>query len=380
MKIEAEKVNNNALKPQLEKDGCFAFTKKRGTDFKILQLTDVHLGGSVFTRKKDANALNAVKRLIEYSKPDLVAFTGDNCYPMLISSGTCNNMRPSKMLGELMEQLGVPWAMVYGNHDSEIIATHTKQQLTNYFASLDTCLFKGTAKGVSGDSNYVVKLKNDDGTLNNALVFIDSNAYEKRSFFSGFDIIHDDEVEWYKSEILRLNAENEAVLKLLESGAKKDGENADQIQKYAEKDRKTAKIISSLAFFHIPFLEFRDAWWALQEKSPEARYFFGAVLEHDQYFGTPHEKGKMFDTILELGSTKGVFVGHDHLNTLSMEYKGVRLTYGMSIDYLAYHKISKKINQRGGTLITIGDDGSFDCSLLPLTTVTGAPKGGGLRF
>ena len=87
----------------------------------------------------------------------------------------------------------------------------------------------------------------------------------------------------------------------------------------------------------------------------------------------------MFDKILELGSTKGVFVGHDHYNTQSVTYKGIQLTYGMSIDYLAYKGIKKRINQRGATIIDIADDSSFHCELLPLTKVTGTPRGGGLR-
>lgn len=50
----------------------------------------------------------------------------------------------------------------------------------------------------------------------------------------------------------------------------------------------------------------------------------------------------MFDTALELGSTSGFFCGHDHYNNASIEYKGIRLTYGMSIDYLAMPGIEKE--------------------------------------
>ena len=48
------------------------------------------------------------------------------------------------------------------------------------------------------------------------------------------------------------------------------------------------------------------------------------------------------------------------MNTFSVEYKGVRLTYGMSIDYLAYIGISKEGSQRGCTVITYNDS-EFDC-------------------
>ena len=65
--------------------------------------------------------------------------------------------------------------------------------------------------------------------------------------------------------------------------------------------------------------------------------------------------------VIETGSTKAVFCGHDHYNNFSIEYKGIRLTYGMSVDYLAYPGIYKEGSQRGCTVITVESDGSFDC-------------------
>ena len=68
----------------------------------------------------------------------------------------------------------------------------------------------------------------------------------------------------------------------------------------------------------------------------------------------------LFETMQALGSTKGVFCGHDHLNNFSVDYKGIRLTYGMSVDYLAYPGIYKKGAQRGCTVIELLPDGTFD--------------------
>jgi len=53
-----------------------------------------------------------------------------------------------------------------------------------------------------------------------------------------------------------------------------------------------------------------------------------------------------------------MFWGHDHINNLSIEYKGVRMTYGKSIDYLAYAGISKLGMQRGCTVIKIDGNGN----------------------
>jgi hypothetical protein len=52
-----------------------------------------------------------------------------------------------------------------------------------------------------------------------------------------------------------------------------------------------------------------------------------------------------------------------------LKYEGVRLTYGMSIDYLAMPGIEKDTAQRGGELITIHRDGSWDLKQIPLVSI-----------
>jgi hypothetical protein len=64
-----------------------------------------------------------------------------------------------------------------------------------------------------------------------------------------------------------------------------------------------------------------------------------------------------------------MFCGHDHYNNTSIEYQGIRLTYGMSIDYLAMPGIARDTKQRGATLITTHKDSSFDIEQIPLTSI-----------
>ena len=54
---------------------------------------------------------------------------------------------------------------------------------------------------------------------------------------------------------------------------------------------------------------------------------------------------------------------------MSLEYKGIRLTYGMSIDYLAMPGIARDTKQRGATLITTHKDSSIDIEQIPLTSI-----------
>ena len=88
-------------------------------------------------------------------------------------------------------------------------------------------------------------------------------------------------------------------------------------------------------------------------------------LKND-YSGISKFKNSFFDRIVENGLIKWMFCGHDHLNTLSLIYKGIQITYGMSIDYLGYTGIKKNYTQRGGTLITRKADGSVDIKIIKL--------------
>ncbi len=57
---------------------------------------------------------------------------------------------------------------------------------------------------------------------------------------------------------------------------------------------------------------------------------------------------------LEKGATTHVFVGHDHVNDYSVNYRGVTLTYGVKSSRQIYYDE----NMIGGTLISIATDGT----------------------
>ena len=94
--------------------------------------------------------------------------------------------------------------------------------------------------------------------------------------------------------------------------------------------------VRSLLFFHIPLQEFQTAYDLYRAGSPDVTYFYGSIGEANKKIACSDHPSTLFDTAVRLGSTQAMFVGHDHLNTLSVAYKGIRLTYGLSIDYLAY--------------------------------------------
>lgn len=325
-------------------NGQTVIRKAEGRPFRILQLTDIHIGGGFLSRKKDRLALDAVEKTVRASHADMVIVTGDMVYPLFMYTGTCNNLKASKMFGSLMDSLGVPWTFTFGNHDEECIALYKKERLADYYMTLKSCLFEKGEAGISGVGNHAMRLERADGTPIMMLMMLDSNMYTGKTFFSGFDTIHDDQIDWYEKVVKENSAEGE--------------------------------VIPSLAFFHIPPKEFKEGWEKCYRGEKEAEYCLGFVGEKDNYFGYPKEKeGNFVQRMEKLGSCKGFFVGHDHLNTLSIKYRGMRMTYGMSIDYLAYIASLGQIptakchTQRGGTVVDICDDGTFEISLLPLSDV-----------
>ncbi len=307
--------------------------------FRILQLTDVHIGAGCLSHRKDKLALDAVSKIVRASKADFVVVTGDIAYPIPIFSGSRNNLKASKMFADKMSELGVAWTLVFGNHDAESFATHSKQEIADFYRKVPNCFFEDGEKDIHGIGNYAIKLVDSKGDLVKMLMFLDSNGYLTWNFFSGFDVIYDNQIDWYKRTI--------------EANKNDKGE-----------------VPKSLAFFHIPPKQFSEGWEKCYRGSDEAKYHHGFVGEKDNYFGHPKTKeSHFFDEMAALQSCEGMFMGHDHLSCLSLTYKGIRMTYGMSIDYLAYRKIEERTTQRGGTLIDIREDGSFDVSMLPLSDI-----------
>lgn len=335
--------HNTAPISYREEDGVYEIQMERA-DFRILQLTDIHFGGSITSVTKDFLALQAVYALIQATSPDLVIVTGDMTYPVGISSMSFNNRAPVSQFAAFMRNLNVPWAFTFGNHDTEAVASLSKEGLCDLYRSLSykttgTLLYPYVQPNITGRNNQLIELYNSDGSLNQALFLIDSNAYLTGKL-NDYDYIHDDQVAWYASQVERLN-------------------------------RQERKTVSSLAFFHIPLQQYRDAYNLYEAGSEEVTYFFGS---NDETLGgkvcCSKYPSSFFDKMLELGSTKATFCGHDHFNNMSLEYKGIRLTYGMSIDYLATPGTDRSTKQRGGTLITVAPDSSYTIEQVPLTAIS----------
>ena len=313
--------------------------KTNKEDFKVLQLTDIHLGGSLYTYTKDLKALDAIRRLIKYTKPDFIVVTGDVAFPVGLGSLSFNNHTPIIQFANFMRNIGIPWAFTYGNHDTEVYATSTSDEINEIFKSLSyssskTLLFPYVQPNISGRNNQMIELRDQDNNLREVFFLLDSNSY-RFNMPNDYDYIHDDQVEWYAEQIKKVNEE-------------------------------ANRIVPSMIFIHIPIEEYKTAYDLYKLGSNEVKYYFGEIGEKNEAICISNEESNLFEKALELQSTKAIFAGHDHYNNISLEYKGIRLTYGMSIDYLAMPGIENDYKQRGATLITIKQNDDFIIEQVPL--------------
>ena len=343
----------NQLTPQYDEDGVAYFVTDG--DFKVMHLTDVHIGGGVLSVQKDKMAINAVAAMITAEKPDLVVATGDISFAVPWS-GTINNAYAHNYFKRLMENLGVYWTVTFGNHDSEAYDYYKRDKVAEMYEdeNMKYCLFDSDDGGIYGEGNHVINVKNSSGLITKSLIMMDTNAYTDEDPLGInwiYDNIHEDQIEWYRGVIEKYSAYNQSRLMNMEISGEPTPANAEDFT-----------TVQSLLFVHIPIMEVRDAvdLYLEEADTDELKYISGKIGENAPYVYCSEINEQMFETMLELDSTKAMFYGHDHLNNLVVEYKGITLSYGYSIDYFAYAGIHKIGSQRGCTVINCSPDTSFE--------------------
>ncbi len=286
----------------------------------ILQLSDLHIGGSPATQREDLLAFAAMYRLIQFSEPDFIVVTGDLVYTKQKKTRSADNANAFSLVCCFFERVGIPWAFTLGNHDTE--GTADANGLLAISSRYEMCLSQQAAP-VGGRCNLWIRLCDSEGKLFESLFLLDSGDYEA----GGYGRVSEEQLCWYEEKVRAAQAE-------------------------------TGKRADSMLFFHIPFYEWEWLAGQYREGSESVTYHYGRIGETGGVLNCSAKNGGMLGRILALGSTSAVFVGHDHLNDLSVEYQGVRFTYGKSVDYLTYRDIESYTYQRGATQITVGSDGS----------------------
>ncbi len=276
-------------------------------DFKILQLTDPHIGD-----KDDQDVHYAfMRKTIQASNPNMIIITGDLF--TFASRGTAIR------LFKFFDSFNVPWTVTFGNHDEQCFfsvdwMTETLSKWGN------NCYFKDFQDDdIPGNCNFAINVYKDHQVFKQ-LIMMDTNRYNFNGYF-GYDYIKKSQIKWYEE--------------LVDYTATKAG-----------------SVVESLMFYHIPLPEIDEAYAAYEEGTAD-HYYFGTKEEKTC---PPEENSGLFDVILAKGSTKAMFFGHDHVNDFAIKYKGVDFVYGVKSTDRIYYNPAKL----GGLEITIKETGLLE--------------------
>lgn len=282
-----------------------------GDQYKILQLSDIHLGNKDDLEKH----FKFLDLTINEAKPDLIVLCGDIF--------TFADNRTATSLFKFFEEHKIPWTATFGNHDEQTYFTIT--ELTRSLNAIGEnggyCYFKDIHDDdIYGFSNFCINLTDGKNTKFQVYL-IDSNRYHYGSYM-GYDVIHPDQIQWYE-EMVKFSK-----------------------NKYGD--------VKSFAFYHIPVPEYQTAYDLAKAGSPEAHFINGHSDLREQV-SCPKENSGFFSKEVELGSTIANFVAHDHVNDCAVEYKGISLYYGVT----STDRIYADGDKMGGLLITINSDSTF---------------------
>lgn len=316
--------------------------KEPGKDFKILNLADVQYSDTLDIGKR-AYTEETIRKLIEQTQPDLITMTGDQTW-------TAMQKQSAKHLVAFMDSFKIPWAPVFGNHDGE--GNADKNWLADQYMASEYCLFKKGPNNIGGVGNYIINIMEGDKIIQ-SLIMMDSG--QGRSYPEDPD--QTNPIYMYADELdggeYVLNADG--TRKQAQVGTDYEFISETQVDwyKWAINGATAAnggETPESIAFFHIALPEYYYAYLQWKESGYDASMGFG---EKREQVCCPKVNTGLFAVMQELGSTKNVVVGHDHINTYSVLYEGIRLTYGLKTGDRCYR--DEDLN--GGTLLTISQDG-----------------------
>lgn len=282
-------------------------------DYRILQLTDTHIGD------KDNTQLHYdfIDLTIKDAHPDLIVITGDVF--------TFASKSTAKEFFKFMDGHGIPWTLTFGNHDEQCyFSIDWLTDVLNKYGS--NCYFKDIQDDdVQGNANFAINLT-DSGHVFEQLIIMDSNRYYFGSYF-GYDYFKQNQIDWY----------------------------ADLVDTTKEKN---GGVVPSLMFYHIPLPEVRDAWAAAKEdasliKHPTANK--EVEMQQNEDPCNPDYNSGFFEVIKQKGSTHGMFFGHDHINNYIVTYEGIDFGYGIKATDRVYYSETLL----GGRVITIHNDHSL---------------------
>ena len=328
------KENSAASTPTIEELVDFVVEVEEGRDPVVLQLSDPQFSDY---GTPNSYCYDYLQETIEETQPDLILVTGDIVYGKFDEDGQF-------LLDyiEFMESFQIPWAPIFGNHENECILGVDWQ--CQQLEEAEYCLFK--QGDLTGNGNYSVGLLQGNELLR-VFYMLDSNGCSDPSDASvssangikttaGFG---QDQIDWYTQSITTLKTLVPDV-KVSFAYHIQQAVFEDAIEKYNE-DLNTS---SSSILLNIDALETAD------------ETDFGCIGKKTEKLWDADYS--VWNGMKALG-VDSVFVGHQHSNSFSIVYEGVRLQFGQkSSMYDSFNWVLPDGTIQSGSMETKPDEGN----------------------
>lgn len=289
--------------------------------FKIMLFADIQDDDPI-----EETTLQMMNECLDKYKPDLVVYLGDNGVAY-----TEKEYSTVKAITAPCVEKGVPYAIVFGNHDGE--REVSRERLLTYYQEFG-CLTTDADPDIYGCGNCNLPILSSDGkkTAFN-LWFIDSGSSNPNKEIGGYDEVKEDQIQWYKDTAAKLKAENggEVVPAIL-------FQHIIMTEVYEHLYPKLPFNIgkdytmNGVTYFPVPFFN-RHAGIILEPCSPSFNSF------------------GQWDALVETGDVIATFHGHDHVNDFTASYEGIDIVNVPTVGCQAY---SDAIS-RGAGLITLDE-------------------------
>lgn len=249
--------------------------------FKLLQFTDIHFSDN---NEVDQETVSLMRKILKEENPDFIMITGDTVY------GEENVEHLPLALAPIIES-NIPFSYTFGNHDTE--EGQGYEALFEVLQGIPNCMMYHDENSKVGMGNHTLEVVDNKGEVKWVIVGIDSGNYNPLPHMEGYAYVQRPQIEWYQ----------------------------DMMRKYEAKNPN----FSSLVFMHIPLPEYHELW--------AMEICYGMKREG---ICSPKINSGFFGAMQEVGHTKGVFVGHDHINDFYGEMYGITLGYGRATGYNTY--------------------------------------------
>ena len=229
-----------------------------------------------------------------------------------------------------MEQAGIPWAHVYGNHDDNFGLPDSEAQTV--YERYPYCVSKTSPADVSGVSNYVLPVWDETGENILFNVFALDSQHRMDEFRAEFGLGEN----VVPIDLVGMENEDEGPIRF------------DQVNWYYQTSKAmeahAGRKIPALMYTHFPLPEHRIV--ALRPEECQLEGHVGPQID------SSFINSGLFSACLQRGDVKAIFCGHDHRSDYSGIYCGIRLGLDGFMSYCACH--DEQI--RGGRLFEISAD------------------------